>query len=160
MSDMVAHLSDGTQAMLKDRLVKGEEIAAVSRVSPAIYWQAIAVAVIGLLFMIFVAQPLAFLLWGVAGLMAIYAALRQSVLLCVVTNKRIMARSGIIKVDMVDIRFNTIESVELEQMLTGYFMGYSTLVVMGTGNRYISLPYVANGAVVRRAFNELTIGEE
>lgn len=160
MSKKMEHLSLRTQSMIEGRLVAGEEVLAVSRVSNGIYWKSIAVFVLGLLFAVFVAARLGALLFVVSALMFVYAYLRKNVLLCVLTTKRVMARAGIIKVDMVDIRFDKIESIELEQMLTGYAMGYANLVVTGTGNRYINVPYVANGVIVRRAFSEIVLGEE
>jgi hypothetical protein len=33
-------------------------------------------------------------------------------------------------------------------------------VITGTGNRYIAIPYVANGIEIRRAFNEMTLNKE
>lgn len=150
---------DRLAAMLENRLVKGEEVLHVSHISSGIYWTTIAVVVLALLVGTFVASRLGLFFLGVAGLMAVYAALRQSFLLLVLTNKRILARSGILKVDVVDIRFDKIESLELEQMLPGFLMGYANLVVMGTGNRYIVVPYVANAAKIRKSFNEITIGE-
>ena len=78
----------------------------------------------------------------------------------VLTNKRVLVRYGLLQMEVVDIRFNKIESVELERMPTGMMMGYATIVIMGTGNRYISIPYVANGRRIRRAYNEMVLGED
>ena len=64
------------------------------------------------------------------------------------------------KVDVVDMRFSKIESVELERMAAGYIMGYSNVVIMGTGNRYVVIPYVANGPEIRQAYNRLTLIDE
>jgi hypothetical protein len=77
----------------------------------------------------------------------------------VVTNKRVLARYGLLQVDVVDIHFDKIESMELERMLPGYIMGYSNIVVMGTGNRFIVIPYVANGIQLRRAYNERVLNK-
>ena len=78
----------------------------------------------------------------------------------VLTNKRVFVRYGILQVDVVDIHFSKIESVELERMPPGFIMGYSNVVIYGTGNRMIVIPYVANGPQVRRAYNELTLNSE
>jgi hypothetical protein len=39
-------------------------------------------------------------------------------------------------------------------------MGYSNVVLMGTGSRFIVIPYVANGVAVRRAYNEAVLVKE
>ena len=96
-------------------------------------------------------------LGGAAALMGLYAFWRQKFFIMVLTDKRILARYGVLQMDMVDMRFDKIESMETEQMLPGYLMGYANLVVMGTGNRYITIPYVANAADMRKKFNEIVL---
>ena len=55
----------------------------------------------------------------------------------------------------------TVESVELERMLPGFLMGYANIVIMGTGNRYIVIPFVGNPRRLRKAYNEqVLVGDE
>lgn len=143
-----------------DLLVSGETIIERAVIHDGIYWQSIAVLLISVTVGLFIAVELGMLLAVVALLMFAYATLRKEILLLVLTNKRILVRYGILQVDVVDIRFDKIESIELERMATGYLMGYSNVVVMGTGNRYIVIPYVANGNEIRSGFNRLTLVEE
>lgn len=158
-SKKAGYLSRADQA-IAERLVKGEKVLVQSRIHAGIYWRSAAVFVVAILVALFLAVELGILLVVVAGLMAVYAALLSSILMFVVTNKRILARYGILQIDVVDLHFDKIESVELERMLPGYLMGYSNLVVMGTGNRYIVIPYIANGVEVRRAYNEVTLEDK
>lgn len=153
-------MNEAKKQMLKDRLVEGEKILAVARIHDGIYWPAAAVFVLGVLFAVFIASRLALLLFFVALLMALYAVARQNILLFVLTNKRVLARAGLLKIEVTEIHMDKIESIEVEQMLPGYVLGYSNLVVTGTGNRYISIPYVANAVAIRKFYNELTLGEE
>lgn len=146
-----------TRAMVEDRLVEGEVVCAVSRIHPGIYWQSIAVAVIAILVCVFVAYQLVYVLGGTALLMALYALWRYKFYVLILTDRRIMARYGLLQVDVVDMRFDAIESMETEQMLPGFLMGYANLVVMGTGNRYITIPYVANAVDIRKKFNEIVL---
>lgn len=145
---------------LEDRLVKGEEVVKQAVIHGAIFWQAIGVFVLSLLTGAFVAYQLGILLLVVSGLMALYAYARSVVMMLVLTNKRVLVRYGLLQMDVVDIRFNKIESIELERMPTGMIMGYSNVVIMGTGNRYISIPYVANGRAIRKAYNEMVLEDE
>lgn len=153
-------LQDEVRALLEGRLVKGEEILHIARIHGGVYWGAIAVGFIALLVGTFVASRLGLFLFVVTGIMGLVAYLKQRFLMFVLTNKRVLARSGIIKIDLIDMRFDTIESFELEQMLPGYLLGYANLVVMGTGNRYIVIPYVANAAIIRKSFNEIVLGDD
>lgn len=148
------------EEFLEDRLVKGEKVIRSAVISNAIYWQSVAVLVLALLFGVFVVVELGVLLLVVALLMAGYAAARQKVFMLVLTDKRVLVRYGLLQMDVVDIRFDKIESVELERMPTGMLMGYANVVVMGTGNRYISIPYVSNGRSIRKAYNEMVLTEE
>ena len=147
-------------AELQERLVKGEKIAAVGVIHDGIYWKSAAVFLMAALVALFVVKELGLLLAIVSFLMAVHATILKSILVMVVTNKRVLVRYGILQVDVVDIHFDKIESVELERMLPGFLMGYSNVVVMGTGNRYIRIPFVANGIEIRRVYNEMTLADK
>ncbi|MCC7305469.1 MAG: PH domain-containing protein [Alphaproteobacteria bacterium] len=147
-------------SLIEERLLEGEQVVATAFISDGIFWKAGAVFVLALLFAFLVAVELGILLAVVSVVMAAYYIALKEILMLVVTNKRILFRYGILQIDIVDIHFDKVESVELERMLPGYMLGYSNVVVMGTGNRYIVIPYVANGVEIRRAFNELTLNKE
>ncbi len=138
----------------EERLLPGETVAVKAVIHNGIFWQAAAVFVIAILVTIFVVTELGILLAVVSVLMAVYAVLRREILMLVVTNKRVLVRYGILQVDVVDVHFDKVESIELERMLPGYIMGYANVVIMGTGNRYMVVPYVANAVEIRRAYNE------
>ncbi len=146
--------------VFEERLLKGEEVVSAATISNGIYWKPFAVLLIAIVFAIVFAVELGAVI-AVAGiLMFVRAVLLKQVFLLVVTNKRLMARYGLLQVDVVDIQFSKIESMELERMLPGYLLGYASVVIMGTGNRLIVIPYVENGVELRRAYNELTLEEE
>lgn len=143
-----------------DLLVKGEHIVDRAEIHWGIYWKAAAV----FLFSIIVALVLAFELGVLLAISALamfaYAAIKKSILMLALTNKRMFFRYGILQVDVVDLRFSKIESVEIERMPPGYLMGYSNVVIMGTGQRYVVIPYVANGHEIRQAYNRMTLADE
>lgn len=142
---------------IKGRLVEGETILARAIIHKGIFWKSIAVMVLALIFAILFAIELGIFLLCVALIMIIYAGAMRRILFFIVTDRRILARYGLLMVDVVDIHFDKIESIELERMLPGMIMGYSNVVVMGTGNRYISIPYVANGPELRKAYNDTVL---
>ncbi len=143
--------------LVSERLIKDEQIIVTGVVSNGIYWKAIAVFIFAIIVAIFIAFELGVFFAVVAVLTAIYAIIMKEILTLVVTNKRILVRYGILQVDIVDIHFDKVESVELARMLPGYLLGYSNVVIMGTGSRIIVMPYIENGVEVRRAFNEMTL---
>ncbi len=144
---------------IEDSLMKGEQVVCRGHIHAGIYWQAVAVFGLALL-MGLVAVQLGMLLALSAILMFAYATLKKEILLLVLTNQRVFVRYGILQVDVVDIRFSKIESLELERMVPGYLMGYANVVIMGTGQRYITIPYVGNAGEFRQAYNRLTLERE
>lgn len=144
---------------VEDILVKGEQVVEQAVVHPGIYWQSIAVFILAMVVGLMVFE-LGALLAVTAICMFVYATLKKEILMLVLTNKRMFFRYGILQVDVVDIRFSKIESVELERMVPGYIMGYSNVVIMGTGQRYVVIPYVANGPEIRQAYNRMTLSDD
>lgn len=59
-----------------------------------------------------------------------------------VTNYRVTFKSGIIVRRVKDFQMNRIEGVKVRQTLLGEFLGYGTLIIMGTGgtqNAFIAI---------------------
>ncbi len=144
---------------LERMLVSGEEIILRARLHGAIYWRSVAILILAM-FMFFVIPPFGVIL-GVCGiLMLCVAILTQHYLLLAITNKRVLARYGLLQMDVVDIRLSKIESIDLERMLPGHIFGYASVVVAGTGQRLIRVPYIGNAEYFRRYYNEMVLAEE
>lgn len=140
-------------------MVSGEEVVLRAELHNAIYWKSFAVMILAVLFW-FIAAPLGYLLFVVSAIMLILGVITKHYLLLAITNKRVLARYGLLQMDVVDIRFSKIESIDLERMLPGHLFGYATVVVMGTGQRFIRIPYIANAEAFRRYHNEITLVRE
>ncbi len=140
-------------------LVKGEEILLRAELHGALYWKSVAVLIFALMLGLMI-PTLGVLLGVVGALMLIVAILTQHFLLLAVTNKRVLARYGLLQMDVVDIRLSKIESIDLERMLPGHIFGYANVVVMGTGQRLIRVPYIGNADKFRRFYNEMVLSEE
>ncbi len=140
-------------------LVTGEEVILRAKLHNAIYWKSVAVLLLAF-FIFTIAAPLGIMLLIVGLVMLSVAILTQHFLLLAVTNKRILARYGLLQMDVVDIRLSKIESIDLERMLPGHIFGYANVVVMGTGARMIRVPYIGNAESFRRYYNEMVLAEE
>ncbi len=143
-------------------LVSGEEVILRAHFHWAIYWKAIAVVILSLVMFISmpILMPIAILIASCGVVMLIVASLTQHYMLLVVTNKRVLARYGLLQMDVVDIRLSKVESIDLERMLPGHLLGYASVVVLGTGQRMIRVPYIANAEKFRRYYNEMVLAEE
>lgn len=144
---------------IENMLTKDERVLASADIHWGVYWQPVTVLAFALLVAFFAWQiGMIFLVFGI--LLLVRAALHKSFFLIVITNKRLIARYGILQMDVVEMRFRHIESLELERMPTGLVMGYSTVQISGTGQRIIRIPYVSNGTDLRRAYNEIVLERE
>ena len=52
---------------------------------------------------------------------------------CVVTNKRVIFKSGLINTDTIEMKLSKIESLSVEQSILGSILDYGTVVIRGTG---------------------------
>ena len=144
---------------LEKILVKDEKVVLRARIHGAIYWKSVAMLILAFLLYL-VISPLGILI-GIAGIaMLIIAVLTNHFILLAITNKRILARYGLLQMDVVDIRLSKVESIDLERMLPGHIFGYANVVVMGTGQRVIRVPYIGNADSFRRFYNEMTLADE
>ena len=107
------------EAELARMMVSGEEVLLRARLHNAIYWKSIAVLIIAFL-LFFIAIPLAVFLAVVGAFMLCISIMTKHFLLLAVTNKRVLARYGLLQMDVVDIRLSKIESIDLERMLPGH----------------------------------------
>lgn len=138
---------------------EGEKIVAKGEISLGIFWKPFSVFCIAMLFSL-VAMPLCYFLTIVASIYFIFILILKSLLLLVVTNQRVFFRSGMIKVDTVQVRIEQIESVEIQRTLTGMFFNYGTVVLTGTGSRFSYIPYLANAPHVRDVIDEMLYQRE
>ena len=60
------------------------------------------------------------------------------------TNKRVIAKSGIIRRIVVDVSNTKIEGVTFHQGIIGRIFGYGSVLVRGTGVGQIPIPFIAH----------------
>ncbi len=137
-----------------------EKILAQAVISNGIYWKSIAVLCLAILFGVFFAVELFLFLTGVAVLMAVFATVIREILMMVVTDQRVIIRVGTILIETIDLRLDRIESVELQNTLIGQLIGYSSVIVTGTGTRLAYVPFVANVSPIRVAIDEILYKRE
>ncbi len=69
----------------------------------------------------------------------------------VVTNRRIVLKSGIINVDVDEMNLSSIEGSHIDQSILGRIFGYGRLTVRGRGDTHIRFPTMAHAAQFRAA---------
>ncbi len=68
------------------------------------------------------------------------------------TNKRVVARFGIVSLSTLEIRLEKIESVSVQQSLFGRLFGYGSVIVRGTGGSQDPMPNIPDPVKFRTRF--------
>lgn len=75
----------------------------------------------------------------------------------VVTNKRVIIKSGIIRRRVFDLQLAKVESVNVYQSILGRILGYGTITANGTGGSWGSIYMIRKPDEFRRVFQSLAI---
>ncbi len=99
------------------------------------------------------AQQFVLLAAGVLGLFGILywlrAWIRRATTELAVTDHRVIYKSGILSRHTIEINRAKVESVDVEQSLTGRIFGYGTLIVRGTGGSLEPIRNIADPLTFR-----------
>ena len=140
-------------------LREGEKILAEGLISTGIFWKSFAVLIIAICVGLFAWQLGVFLL-VVAMLMFLVSSLTKRFLLLALTDYRVLVRYGIMNLETLQIRFDSLESVEVHRTLMGQFLGYGNVILTGNGTRRIIIPFVANAAYFRDKLDQVLYKRE
>jgi uncharacterized membrane protein YdbT with pleckstrin-like domain len=69
-----------------------------------------------------------------------------------VTNKRVIAKTGLVQRNTVEMFLSKVESVHVEQTVTGRVFNYGTVVISGTGIQSASFNRISDPLGFRKAF--------
>lgn len=145
--------------ILASMLMPDEKIIHQVSISSGIYWKGLTLFVVAILVMI-KAFALGCFLLVVSGVVLLVAHLTKYFLLLAATDKRIFIRSGIINLDVIQMRYSKIESVELAWTIMGQLLGYSSVVITGTGQRVTIIPYVADAIKFREKMTKILLDKD
>ena len=73
----------------------------------------------------------------------------------VITNKRVVMKTGLISRRTLEMNLSKIESVNVEQGVLGRILGYGTIRIIGTGGTREAFPMIKRPLEFRRKFQEL-----
>jgi len=89
---------------------------------------------------------------GIAGILMVFAAwLRRRSTEIVVTDRRVIFKSGLLSRHIVEMNVSKIETVDVEQGLGGRLWNYGTLMIRGTGSGFEPLEGVGEPLQIRNA---------
>ena len=74
----------------------------------------------------------------------------------VITNKRVIIKTGIFARNTFEMNLNKIESVNVDQSIFGRMLGYGTITIIGTGGTKESFTDIGNAVEFRKKFQEVS----
>jgi uncharacterized membrane protein YdbT with pleckstrin-like domain len=125
----------------------GENIVSQATLHWAMFIAPIIVCVVGLLAMSGNGGPILLIL-GVVWLGWRFLVFQSTEL--AVTNRRVLAKSGIVRRHCIDVQNSKVEGLTYNQGLIGRLFGYGSIFVRGTGIGMVPIPYVAAPEAFKR----------
>ncbi|MBF6615482.1 MAG: PH domain-containing protein [Candidimonas sp.] len=123
-------------------LTKGEKVLYQGRVSA---WSLMSEFIFGLVTLPF---------FGFGALIWAGALIRYFTTELAITNKRVIAKFGLISRSTIEINLQRIESVQVNQSVIGRIFNYGSVVVSGAGNPQAPIPGISSPLTFRRVFVE------
>ncbi len=126
---------------IDSNLTNNERIIRSAKVSWWSQWQMIFLGILTIWFMI-----------GI--LFFIVAIIRVMTTELALTNKRVIAKTGFIRRDTVELRLEKVEGLIINQGIVGRIFNYGTVIVSGTGGIRTPIPFINDPINFRRVVNE------
>lgn len=133
---------------IETALTSGEKIAYQGKVS---IWSLMPLILLGFLFLGFYGLGLIF--WAVAAIRFLTTELA-------ITNKRVIAKFGLISRETIEINLQKIESIRVNQGVLGRIFNFGSIVVAGAGTPQAPIPGISSPLDFRRAFIDAQEGAQ
>ena len=136
---------------IEKTLVKDEEVIYTGHIS---FWSLTPLLFVGFvgLFLPGAIGLTAMLFWATAALKYLTTELAF-------TNKRVIAKFGIISQKAIELNIKKVESIQVSQSILGRVFNYGDLIISGVGISQVPIPGISNPMAFRRAFMEYTTNE-
>lgn len=128
---------------VESNLINGEEIKYLAKVSK---WSLFPKVFLGVILL-----PL----WGAGLIFIASAAITYYTTELAITNKRVIAKFGLIRRDTIEINIPKIESIRVEQGFWGRILGFGSVLVAGSGNPQAPIPGISEPIKFRNRFFEI-----
>ncbi len=127
---------------IESALTKGEYLVYQGKVS---LWSLVPLFIFGLILLGL--KGLGLLFWIAAAIIYFTTEL-------VITNKRVIAKKGLISRSTIEINLNKIESIQIKQGILGRIFNFGSIVVAGAGNPQAPICSISKPLIFRREFIE------
>lgn len=148
-----------------DNLMPGEQVSYRAKLHWIIYAPAIVFGIVGILFIALgvgnadlgFVVGLGIVLLLVAGFVALSRGIVSKTSEFAVTNKRVIIKVGLIRRNTLELLLAKVESIRVDQGIFGRFLGYGTIVVIGTGGTREPFTGIAHPLEFRKRVQALAV---
>lgn len=133
---------------VESALTNGETVLHIGKTS---LWSMLPLIILG-----FVTLPL----FGLGLLFFISAAIRYYTTELAVTNKRVIAKTGLISRQTIELNLSKIESIRVDQSILGRMFNFGSIIVAGAGNPQAPVIGISEPMEFRKAFISAQEGSE
>ncbi|WP_137917100.1 PH domain-containing protein [Hydrogenophaga sp. 2FB] len=133
---------------VQSSLTTGETIQHMGKLS---LWSMLSLILLGL-----ITLPL----FGIGLLFLATAAIRYWTTELAITNKRVIAKTGLISRNTIELNLSKIESIRVDQSIMGRIFNYGSIIVAGAGNPQAPVMGISNPMNFRKAFISAQEGSE
>lgn len=74
-----------------------------------------------------------------------------------ITDKRVITKEGLIKINTLELQLNQVESIQVHQSILGRILNYGVIKVIGTGGTNETFTNIAKPMDFRRAFHNASL---
>jgi uncharacterized membrane protein YdbT with pleckstrin-like domain len=92
---------------------------------------------------------------ALAALLLLRPVLARLTTELVITNRRIIAKFGVIRRSTIELNLSKIESIRVEQGLLGRLLNYGDIMLIGTGGSQEPIPRISHPLEFRRRYAEI-----
>lgn len=92
--------------------------------------------------------------FGIGLIFLIKAWVRYKTTELAITNKRVIVKFGFIRRSTVEININKVESIQVDQEVSGRLFNFGTLIISGAGTPQAPIPGISKPMEFRKAFIE------
>jgi uncharacterized membrane protein YdbT with pleckstrin-like domain len=132
-------------AYVDGNLLPGEQVIARAHLHWAIFSGPILLFLFGL-----VTGPAKSIFIVLALIWAGYRFLIYSSTELAITNKRVIAKTGIIRRNVIDVSNGKVEGITYHQGILGRIFGYGSILVRGTGIGQVPIPFISRPDYFKR----------
>jgi uncharacterized membrane protein YdbT with pleckstrin-like domain len=138
---------------VKSQLLERETIVAEAKIHWIGYLGGAILAFLGLV-LISGTGVLGWFMFALGVLRLVGAYIDSTTTELALTNKRVIAKFGLIRRESVDLALTKVEGINYNQTILGRLLGYGSIIVRGTGGGGTPIPRIAKPDVFRNAVSQ------